>query len=86
MLKVTLKGLLAHKLRMSLTALAVVLGVGFIGGTYVLTDTMNATFSDLFEDVTSGVDVYVRAKSAFSGPEGEDRARSPPAPSKTSRK
>lgn len=74
MLTATLKGLLAHKLRLGMTALAVVLGVGFIAGTYVLTDTMNKTFDNLFTDVTAGVDVFVRADNAFQDPEGgEDR-------------
>src|SRR6266568_1216241 len=45
MLRATLKGLAAHKLRMSLTALAIVLGVGFVAGTFVLTDTINKTFN-----------------------------------------
>ena len=40
MLNATLKSLLAHKLRLALTALAVVLGVAFISGTFVLTDTI----------------------------------------------
>ncbi len=65
MLKATLKGVLAHKVRLLLTALAVVLGVGFVAGTYVLTDTLNATFDNLFEEVTQGVDVSVRAVSGF---------------------
>ena len=45
MRQVTLRGLLAHKLRLALTALAIVLGVTFISGTFVLTDTLNNTFS-----------------------------------------
>jgi putative ABC transport system permease protein len=65
MLKATLKGVLAHKIRLLLTALAVVLGVGFVAGTYVLTDTLNSTFDNLFEEVTAGVDVSVRAESGF---------------------
>ncbi|MEA2972284.1 MAG: putative transport system permease protein [Actinomycetota bacterium] len=65
MLKATLKGVLAHKVRLLLTALAVVLGVGFVAGTYVLTDTLNATFDNLFDEVTQGVDVSVRAVSGF---------------------
>ena len=73
MLKATLKSLLAHKLRMALTALAVVLGVGFIAGTYVLTDTMDATFEDLFSGVSQGVDVYVRAESSFESEMGGSR-------------
>jgi putative ABC transport system permease protein len=73
MWKTTLKGLLAHKLRMALTALAVVLGVGFIAGTYVLTDTMNETFDNLFSDVTAGVDVYVRSQAEFESFSGGSR-------------
>ena len=65
MWKTTIKGLMAHKLRLALTGLAVVLGVGFIAGTYVLTDTMNATFDNLFADTTRGVDVVVRSENAF---------------------
>ncbi len=65
MLRATLKGVLAHKVRLLLTALAVVLGVGFVAGTYVLTDTLNATFDNLFDEVTQGVDVSVRAQSGF---------------------
>ena len=44
MRNVTIKGLLAHKLRLALTALAIVLGVTFISGTFVLTDTLHNTF------------------------------------------
>lgn len=73
MFKTTFKGLMAHKLRMALTALAVVLGVGFIAGTFVLTDTMNAAFDDLFDDVTRGTDVYVRGSSDFEAAFGGSR-------------
>jgi putative ABC transport system permease protein len=60
MWNVTIKGLLAHKLRLALTALAIVLGVTFISGTFVLTDTLHNTFSDLFGTVYSKVDFQVR--------------------------
>jgi putative ABC transport system permease protein len=61
----TLKGLLAHKLRLAATALAIVLGVSFVAGTYVLTDTITATFDQLFKQVTEGVDVAVRSQETF---------------------
>ena len=48
MWKATLKGLLAHKLRLALTAVAIVLGVMFVSGTFVLTDTLHSTFTTLF--------------------------------------
>lgn len=79
MWKVTLKGLLAHKLRLALTGLAIVLGVGFVAGTYVLTDTINKTFTDLFTNVTKGTDVAVRSAEKFSSEGNEQRAPIPAA-------
>jgi putative ABC transport system permease protein len=73
MLKVTFRGLMAHKLRLVLTALAVVLGVGFIAGTYVLTDTMNEAFDNLFRESAQGVDVFVRDASDFESQFGGSR-------------
>jgi putative ABC transport system permease protein len=58
--KVTIKGLLAHKLRLALTALAIVLGVTFIAGTFVLTDTLHNTFTELFGNIYSKIDFQVR--------------------------
>jgi putative ABC transport system permease protein len=63
--RVTLKSLLARKLRLLLTALAVVLGVSFVSGTLILGDTMNKTFDNLFATAYSGTDVGVRGESAF---------------------
>jgi putative ABC transport system permease protein len=71
--KATLKGLLAHKFRLAATALAIVLGVSFVAGTYVLTDTINATFTNLFDEVTQGIDVAVRSRDVFTGQMGEVR-------------
>jgi putative ABC transport system permease protein len=65
MWKVTISGLLAHKLRLALTALAIVLGVTFVSGTLVLTDTLNNTFTTLFGHVYQHVDFEVRGKAAF---------------------
>src|SRR3989440_6734746 len=77
--KVILRGLLSHKLRFALTALAVVLGVGFVAGTFVLTDTINKTFTDLLEQTTKGIDVAVRNKANVSGQAGQQRAPLPAA-------
>jgi len=65
MWKVTIKGLLAHKLRLALTALAIVLGVTFIAGTFVLTDTLHNTFDTLFSNVYQNVDFQVRGVAQF---------------------
>jgi putative ABC transport system permease protein len=73
----TLKGLLAHKLRLAATALAIVLGVSFVAGTYVLTDTISATFDNLFKQVTQGIDVAVRTNATFSSQGMETREPMP---------
>jgi len=64
MWRITLKGLSAHRLRLVLTALSVVLGVAFVAGTFVLTDTMARVFDDLIRGGGSTVDVLVRSASA----------------------
>jgi len=70
MWKATLKGLLAHKLRLALTAVAIVLGVMFVSGTFVLTDTLHNTFTTLFNGIYQHIDFEVRGKAAFTGPAG----------------
>jgi putative ABC transport system permease protein len=64
------KGLLGHKFRFVATALAVTLGVAFMAGTLVLTDTIRTTFDNLFANVYQGTDAVVRAKASFEGPPG----------------
>ncbi len=65
MWRVTLKGLLAHKLRLVLTGLSIVLGVTFIAGTFVLTDTLHNTFDSLFGNIYQHVDFQVRGVAQF---------------------
>ena len=59
MRKVAVRGLLARKVRAALTATAILLGVMMIAGTYVLTDTINASFDDIFQAASEGIDVKV---------------------------
>src|SRR5690349_21432519 len=77
MLTMSLKGVLAHRFRLLTTALAIVLGVSFMAGTLVLTDTIGRTFDNLFSDVYRGTDAIVRATSTFDGPQntGAQRGR-----------
>jgi putative ABC transport system permease protein len=63
--RITVKGLRAHKLRLALTALAIVLGVTFVTGTLVLTDTLNNTFTTLFGQVYQNINFEVRGVAAF---------------------
>ncbi len=59
MFNLTRKGLWAHKVRFVLTGLAVILGVAFMAGTMILTDTMGKTFDGLFATANEGIDVVV---------------------------
>jgi putative ABC transport system permease protein len=74
MWRATIKGLLAHKVRLGLTALAIVLGVGMVSGTYILTDTIDHAFDDLFSQINKGVAVVVTGQEKFkaTGPGGQD--------------
>ena len=75
MLAVSLKGMAGRKLRTVLTALAVVLGVALIAGTYILTDTIDRQFDQIFAQVRKGVDVSVTPKKVFNS----DNNANPPA-------
>jgi putative ABC transport system permease protein len=59
MTALTFRGLFARKLRAGLTALAVLLGVMMISGTYVFTDTINHSFDRIFDTANKGVDIKV---------------------------
>ena len=61
MLRLSLRNLLVNKLRLLLTVTAVTVGVAFVSGTFVLSDTMVRAFDELYQGLTSGTDVVVRA-------------------------
>ncbi|RFS81558.1 ABC transporter permease [Actinomadura spongiicola] len=77
MLRTTLAGLRARKLRLLLTAVAITLGVGFISGTFVLTDTMDKGVAKTFERSADKVDfaVFVGRDSAEKGVGAETLSR-----------
>lgn len=77
MFALTIKGLWAHKVRYALTGLAVVLGVAFMAGTMVLTDTMEKTFDGVFASANDGTDVIVRRAAAIDGEFTDARDRVP---------
>ncbi len=66
MRKVALRNLAAHKVRLALTVLSVVLGTAFIAGSFVFTDTLQRTFDGLFANQAKGVDVRVSPKEQQS--------------------
>ncbi|MFD9489646.1 ABC transporter permease [Streptomyces sp. NPDC059991] len=61
-LKTSMRNFFAHKGRMALSAVAVLLSVAFVCGTLVFTDTMNTTFDKLF--AATSADVTVSPKNA----------------------
>ena len=65
MIRIALKGMARRKLRTALTAIAIVLGVALITGTYVLTDSIKGAFGGIFTQVYRGTDATVTGKSAF---------------------
>ena len=67
MTRVAIKGLLGRKLRAALTAIAIVLGVAMVSGTYILTDTIKAAFSTVFTQAYKNSDAVITGKSAVSG-------------------
>ena len=62
MIKVALKGLAGRKVRALLTALAVVIGVSMVSGTYVLTDTIQKAFDGIFTESYAGTDAVINGK------------------------
>jgi putative ABC transport system permease protein len=66
-IRVALKGMLGRKLRAVLTAVAIVLGVAMVSGTFVLTDTIKAAFSTVFTQVYKNTDAIITGKSAIGG-------------------
>ena len=75
MLKVTLRGLMAHKVRLIATAVSVLLGVAFMSGTQVLTSSVSASFDKVFADVYASIDVVVRSSNEVDTPFGPERTR-----------
>jgi putative ABC transport system permease protein len=77
--RVALRGLMRRKFRAVLTALAIVLGVAMISGTYVLTDTIDRAFSQIFDESYAGTDVVVTGKAPDISFQG-DTIEAPPIP------
>ncbi|WP_406727191.1 ABC transporter permease [Streptomyces sp. GD-15H] len=75
-LKTSMRNFLAHKGRMALSAVAVLLSVAFVSGTLVFTDTMSTTFDKLFAATAS--DVTVSAKDASDSGETTSETGKPP--------
>jgi putative ABC transport system permease protein len=64
-LRVALKGLATRRLRAALTAVAIVLGVALVGGTFVLTDSITGAFNSIFSTIYQGTDATVTGRSVI---------------------
>jgi putative ABC transport system permease protein len=70
MVTVALKGLAGRKVRALLTAIAIVLGVAMISGTYILTDTINNGFNTIVVNSYKNADVVISGEAAFKNTNG----------------
>ena len=74
MVRFALKGLLGRKLRTALTAIAIVLGVAMVAGTFMLTDSIDKAFDSIFTDVRQGSNAVISGKTAFDVSDGSGTA------------
>lgn len=80
MLRLVLTQTLAHRARLMLTFVAVTLGVTFVVGTLVLTDTSRKVFDDQFRTASSAADLVIRDAVAFDAAMGVEVERDPLSP------
>src|SRR5215469_13300646 len=80
MFGVTVRGLLAHRVRLALTALAIMLGTGFMAGTFVFTSSLNHSLDSLFAQAATGTDVIVQHTSPSGASVGAGSGGSKPIP------
>ena len=74
MRKLITRGMLTRKLRTALTAIAIMLGVAMISGTFVLTDQINGAFDKIFASSFRDIDAVVTPQKAY---ESEDETFNP---------
>ena len=65
LLRLTLKNIAARKFLFLGTALSVVLGVSFVVGVFIVTDSLRATFDDIADDIAGSIDLRVRSEIEF---------------------
>jgi putative ABC transport system permease protein len=78
-IRVALRGLAGRKFRAALTALAVVLGVAMVSGTFVLTDTIDKAFDAIFDESYANTDAAITGKAPDISFEGTS-AQAPSVP------
>src|SRR5438874_1076345 len=77
MLTTTIRGMFAHKMRLALTVSSIMLGISFLAGTLILTDTMKLAFNQLYGKISAGTDAVVRQESAYTAEQGASHRPTP---------
>jgi putative ABC transport system permease protein len=80
MLRAMLQSLLAHRVRLAMTALAVALGTGFMCGSFVFTASLTHSLDSLFSQASAGTDVEVRHVAPAGAVQGAGSAAARPIP------
>ena len=65
MVRLALRSILGNKLRLALTGLSIVLGVSFVSGTLIFSDTIDGVFEDLMFGMVEGQDVVVQGEEFY---------------------
>ncbi len=76
MFKLLIRGIRAHIVRFLLTGLAIILGITFLVGSFVITDTIRVSFDDLFTQLTKGTDAVVQGPltaGSVSNPDEQEK-------------
>jgi putative ABC transport system permease protein len=73
MLNATIKSLLARKLRLLLASFSVLLGITFVSGAFVLTDSLGKVFDNVFATASAGNSVTVQGVNALGGGSTDER-------------
>ena len=76
-IRLTLRGVLARKFRVLLTGFAIVLGVAFVSGAFILTDSVKGAINGLFTELQGDIDFEIRSTIAFGD---QARAQRDPVP------
>lgn len=65
LLRLTLKNIANRKFLFLGTALSVVLGVSFVVGVFIVTDSLRAAFDEIADDIAGSIDLRVRSEVEF---------------------
>jgi len=65
MRSVAMRNLAAHKVRLALTLISVILGTAFVAGSFIFTDTLKKSFDTIFDTADKGIDARVQPAHGY---------------------